>query len=386
MSSEQHNTGPGPAVDWKQELEKHCQEASEKFGEYYRRHEEWFSLSRLSGIIAAAAGLAWVASGVYIVGEGNRGVVSRFGAYNATSLPGPHWHLPMPIESVSLVNVEQQRYIEVGYNDANRFGKAAAASPDSLMLTRDENIIAVRLAVQYQIDNARDYLFNVKNSESTLKQLTESVLRTVIGRNDMDFVLTEGRSQIVADIKDDIQKGLNDYQAGIRIASVNLQDAQPPEEVQGSFEDAIRAREDKQRLINEAEAYSNEIIPKARGAAGRILQEAQAYAAEKIAKANGETQRFDQLRIEYDKNPAITRKRLYLEAKEKLYANTHKILVETGQAPALYLPMPPGQTANTAHGPSQTNSDAPMSIEPHSNDKASGHKSASDLRPSRSKP
>ena len=382
MSSEKpEESTSNPTADWKRELEKAGRELHDRGSEFYHRHQGWFSLSRVGAVLASAAGLVWLGSGVYIVDQGNRGVVSRFGAYHETALPGPHWHWPAPLESVSIVNVEQQRYIEVGY-DAPRFGKAAAASPDSLMLTRDENIIAVRLAVQYQIDNARDYLFNVKNAEATLKQLTESVLRAVIGRNDMDFVLTEGRSQIVGEIKSQIQSGLDAYHAGIRIASVNLQDAQPPEDVQGAFEDAIRAREDKQRLINEAEAYSNEIIPKARGAAGRIVQEAQAYAAEKIAKAQGETERFEQLLTEYDKSPAITRKRLYLEAKEKLYSNTHKILVETAQAPALYLPMAGSQAPAN---PAAIASEPAISSDNANFDKATPHRS-NDLRPSRSKP
>lgn len=252
------------------------------------------------------------------------------------------------------------------------------------MLTSDENIIAVRLAVQYQINSARDYLFNVKNSEATLKQLTESVLRGVIGRNNMDFVLTEGRSQIVAEIKQEIQQVMDDYHAGIVVASVNLQDAQPPEEVQGAFEDAIRAREDKQRLINEAEAYSNEIIPKSRGAASRILQEAEAYAAEKVAKARGETERFDQLLVEYEKNPAITRKRLYLEAKEKLYASTNKIVMDTDQPPAIYMPMQ--QTAAPQAQPGMTREQPEQTVEPHAAAKANNVRVANpELRPSRSK-
>lgn len=375
---------PSPEPEWKQEIEKQLKFLTEKLAGLQRNYLSSISLSKLAGIGGGLITVGWLASGLYIVGEGNRGVVTRFGGYVETAKPGPHWHWPRPIEAVDIVNVEQQRYIEVGY-DAARFGKAAAASPDSLMLTRDENIIAVRLAVQYQIDDARDYLFNVKNTEATLKQLTESVLRAVIGRNDMDFVLTEGRSQIVAEIKQHIQSGLDGYHAGIRIASVNLQDAQPPEDVQGAFEDAIRAREDKQRLINEAQAYSNEIIPKARGAAARIVQEAQAYAAEKIAKAQGETERFEQLLVEYDKNPTITRKRLYLEAKEKLYATTPKLLIEGGQAPALYLPMP--ATAPAASRPNSPGGDHDPSLsESHAADKTPVRKSVSDLRPSRSKP
>ncbi len=388
MSSENQNASKQtpPPDDWKIEFEKQWKVISDRANEFYNGHRSLFSWSKLGGFAGGALALSWLASGIYIVGEGNRGVVTRFGAYTETTKPGLQWHIPVPVEQVTIVNVEQQRFIEVGYNDSSRQLKSSSSLPqESLMLTSDENIITVRLAVQYQINNARDYLFNIRNGENTLKQLTESVLRAVIGRNNMDFVLTEGRSQIVAEVKDQIQSAMNDYKAGIVITSVNLQDAQPPEEVQGAFEDAIRAREDKQRLINEAEAYSNEIIPKARGAAARIVQEAEAYEAEKIAKAKGETERFDQLLVEYEKNPAITRKRLYLEAKEKLYASTNKIVVSTDQAPALYMPMQqsvahqPAQSANTVE------SDA--GAEQHAVDKSSARKSANnELRPSRSKP
>lgn len=386
MSSEKQNASKQtPQPDWKLEFEKQLKAVSDKTTDFYNDHKELFSLSKISAILGGSLGLAWLISGIYIVDEGNRGVVSRFGAYTETTMPGPHWHLPLPIEAVSIVNVEQQRFIEVGYSDASRMAKSSVIPQESLMLTSDENIIAVRLAVQYQINNARDYLYNVKGSENTLKQLTESVLRGVIGRNSMDFVLTEGRSQIVAEVKDEIQQAVDGYKAGIVIASVNLQDAQPPEEVQGAFEDAIRAREDKQRVINEAEAYSNEIIPKARGAAGRVVQEAEAYAAEKVAKAKGETERFDQLLVEYEKNPAITRKRLYLEAKEKLYSSTNKIVVNTDQAPALYMPVQQGMApAHTALSPT---AEPALTPEAHNMERAPAHKvSGNELRPSRSKP
>lgn len=386
MSSEKQNASKQtPQSDWKLEFEKQFKAVSDKANDFYNDNKGMFSLSKVSAILGGSLGLAWLISGIYIVDEGNRGVVTRFGAYADTTMPGPHWHFPLPIENVSIVNVEQQRFIEVGYSDASRMNKSTVVPQESLMLTSDENIIAVRLAVQYQINDAKNYLFNVKNSENTLKQLTESVLRAVIGRNNMDFVLTEGRSQIVAEVKDEIQKALNSYQAGIIIASVNLQDAQPPEEVQGSFEDAIRAREDKQRLINEAEAYSNEIIPKARGASARIVQEAEAYAQEKVAKAKGETERFDQLLVEYEKNPAITRKRLYLEAKEKLYSSTHKIIVNTDQAPALYMPMQQAVQV-TNHSVTATASEPELSSDQHNGEKNAVRKlNNNELRPSRSK-
>ena len=386
MSSEKPNTSnQTPPPDWKAEFDKHWHKVSQRSADFYNDHKQLFKLSNIGAALGGAMALTWLASGVYIVDEGNRGVVTRFGAYTETTQPGPHWHLPLPIEKVKIVNVEQQRFIEIGYRDSSRFAKAATIPQESLMLTSDENIINVRLAVQYQINNAKDYLFNVKDNEATLKQLTESVERAVIGRNNMDFVLTEGRSEIVAEIKREIQSAMDDYHAGVTIASVNLQDAQPPEEVQGSFEDAIRAREDKQRLINEAEAYSNEIIPKARGAAARLMQEAEAFEAEKIAKAKGETERFDQLLVEYEKNPAITRKRLYLEAKEKLYSGSNKILIESERnASQFYMPLP---AANQAANNVVSRSAAEPELNAEGADKGNAHKAnvSSDLRPSRSK-
>jgi membrane protease subunit HflK len=386
MSSEKQNTSKQtPQSDWKLELDKQWKQVSTKAGDFFNDHKSMFSLTNIAAAVGGTLTVVWLASGVYIVDQGNRGVVSRFGAYSETTLPGPHWHIPAPIESVANVNVEQQRFIEVGYTDSSRVNKSAVIPQESLMLTSDENIITVRLAVQYQINNARDYLFNVKNNENTLKQLTESVERAVIGRNNMDFVLTEGRSQIVAEIKQQIQEAMDGYKAGISIASVNLQDAQPPEEVQGAFEDAIRAREDKQRLINEAEAYSNEVIPKARGAASRIIQEAEAYEAEKVAKAKGETERFDQLLVEYEKSPAITRKRLYLEAKEKLYSSTNKIMLNDDQSsPMMYMPLP--QTMTQHAQPAASHTEPELSSEPHNGDKNGVRKSTgNELRPSRSK-
>lgn len=386
MSSEKHNTTQQtPQPDWKFEFERHWKTVCQKSIDYFLSHKQHFSLSKICYIVGGGSLLFWLASGVYIIDQGNRGVVTRFGAYSETTQPGPNWHIPLPIEKVTIINVEQQRFIEVGYRGNSRGSKPEIIPQESLMLTTDENIVNVRLAVQYQINNARDYLYNVKGNEATLKQLTESVERAVIGRNNMDYVLTEGRSEIVAQIKHDIQSAMDDYKAGITIASVNLQDAQPPEEVQGAFEDAIRAREDKQRLINEAEAYSNEIIPKARGAASRLLLEAEAYEAEKVAKATGETRRFEQLLVEYEKAPAITRKRLYLEAKEKLFSSTNKVIVEAGQTgPQLYMPL---QNAVSHQTPDNKSSVAESTTESAAVEKNHGQNTSSNpLRPSRSKP
>lgn len=385
MSSDPNQPGqPTPPPDWKTAVENYWQALSLRINGLVQGYQQQLNWASLSSGIAAVLGVIWLGSGVYIVDEGNRGVVTRFGAYIDTTSPGPHWRLPWPMEKVKIVNVEQQRFIELGYRDSRAAAKTAIIPQESLMLTADENIVSVRLAVQYQIHNAKDYSFNLKDTEATLKQLTESVERAVIGANNMDFILTEGRSEIVAEIKRQVQAGMDAYQSGITIASVNLQDAQAPEEVQGAFEDAIRASEDKQRLINEAQAYSNEVIPKARGAASRLIQEAAAFEAEKIAKAKGETERFEQLLVEYEKNPAITRKRLYLEAKEKLYSGSNKILIESERnAAQFYLPLPQPDSSGKSLS---AHSDAAASVDGQV-DKNLGRKEmpVSSIRPSRSK-
>lgn len=293
-------------------------------------------------IVAIIAVVGWLIASIYIVNEGERGVVLRFGRFLDTTMPGPHLRL-FPIDRVEIVNLEQRRFREIGY----RSGSGGARQPairsvpkEALMLTQDENIVDVRLAVQYQIDNPRAYLFNVLDPESMLVQVVESATRETIGKSTMDFVLTEGRSAIVGDIQKLSQRILNQYATGLQIITVVLQDAQPPEEVQDAFADAIKAREDEQRLKNEAEAYSNEVIPRARGQAARRLQEASAYKEQVVAQAQGETSRFNQLLAAYQKAPAVTRERLYLETMESVLSQTSKVLVDVkGTNNLLYLPL-----------------------------------------------
>ncbi|MGZ8144100.1 MAG: FtsH protease activity modulator HflK, partial [Methylosarcina sp.] len=211
---------------------------------------------------------------------------------------------------------------------------------EALMLTRDENYVDVRLVVQYQVKDAKDFLFNVVDPAKTLKQVTESAERGVIGSSNMDFVLTEGRAEVVTQIKKEIQTILDGYVTGIQVTTVNLRDAQPPEQVQNAFEDVIKAREDEQRLINEAQAYANDVVPKARGAAARKLQEAEGYKEQVIAQAEGETNRFSKLLAEYSKAPEVTRKRLYLESMESVLAGANTIMVDVKSSNnLLYLPL-----------------------------------------------
>ncbi len=292
------------------------------------------------GLLAGIGLLVWGLSGIYIIDEGNRGVVLRFGEYAETTQPGPHWRFPAPIDELLIVNVEQQRFIEVGYRSGGGQGTSGSVPREALMLTKDENIVDVRLAVQFTVKDAKNFLFSLKDPSDTLKQATESAQRAVVGKHAMDYLLTEGRSEIVAEIESDIQGIMDSYQSGVRVTSVNLQDAQPPEQVQGAFEDAIKAREDEQRLKNEAEAYSNEVIPKARGAAARLTQQAEGYKAKTVAEAEGNASRFSQLLTEYEKAPEVTRKRLYIDAMEGVLSNSEKVLVDVKNGNNLmYLPL-----------------------------------------------
>jgi len=275
-------------------------------------------------VVAVAA---WVLSGIYIIDEGKRGVVLRFGKYLETTQPGPHWR-PRFIDEVEVVDVEARRFVEIGYRSGGRQGGGGTVLRESLMLTEDENIVDLQLAVQYQVSDARNFLFNVRDPVETLFSVSESAIREVVGKDKMDFVLTEGRSEVVAETKTEIQKTLDIYQTGIVVTNVNLRDAQPPEEVQASFEDAIKAREDEQRLKNEAEAYANEVVPKARGEAARILEESVAYRDQVIAAAEGEASRFTQVLAEYEKAPEVTRERLYIESLESVLGNSTKIMLD----------------------------------------------------------
>jgi membrane protease subunit HflK len=296
---------------------------------------------RAAGLIAVIGLAIWALTGLYLVDEGSRGVVTRFGRYVETTLPGLHWHISAPIETVEVVNIQKQRFLEIGYRSGGRQQSVGSVlKEEALMLTEDENIIDIRLAVQYQIKDARAYLFNVLDPDVTLKHVIESAQRAVIGKNTMDFVLTEGRGRVADDIKTEIQQTLDQYRTGIQVSNVSLVDAQPPDEVQSAFEDAIKAREDEQRFKNEAEAYANEVVPKARGAAARLMEESQAYKQRAISRAEGEASRFKQLLAEYEKAPEVTRERMYLDAMQDIFEQTGTLLVDTkGSNNILYLPI-----------------------------------------------
>lgn len=310
------------------------------------------------GLIVLVVLVIWLAYDmIHIIQPAERGVVLRFGKYVATLQSGPNIRLPWPIETVTKVDVDQIRNAEIGYR-SGAGEQSGSIERESLMLTQDENIVDAKLAVQYKIKSASDYLFNVTNPDMTLRQATESALREVIGQGKMDFVLTEGRTEIAEHVHSRTQAILDNYKSGLLLTSVNLQDAQPPEQVQHAFADAVKAREDEQRLKNEAEAYANDVIPRARGAAAREIEEANAYKGQVIAKARGEANRFEQVLTEYQKAPAVTRERLYLDAVQSVLANTSKVLVDIRQGNnVLYLPldrMLQGKTAVRPVEPAET--------------------------------
>ncbi len=276
------------------------------------------------GLVIAILLVFWIATGFYKVEEAERGVVLRFGNHVETTQRGLHWHLPIPIEHVEKVDVTRVYTIPI----------------NSTMLTQDENIVDIHGTVQYQIDNAEKYLFNVRNPNISLSQITESALRQSIGRSKMDYVITEGRGEIAIQVRGIIQGVVNNYQTGLNIFKVNIQNAKPPEAVKDAFDDVTQAREDEERFKNEAEAYRNEVLPKARGASARMREEADAYKNEVIAKAEGEAERFEQLLKEYKKAPQITRDRLYLDMMESVLSNSSKVMVDVeGGNNLLYLPL-----------------------------------------------
>ena len=306
------------------------------------------SSSNNSGVSKAAKGsfkyvlilavLVWLLTGIYIVDPAERGVVLRFGAFQTSTTQGPHWHIPYPIESVYKVNVEQVRAAEIGFrNTQNSY--SGGVSSESLMLTKDENMVDVKLAVQYKIADAQSYLFNVYNPEMTLSHVIQSVIRQVVGDNTMDHVLTTGRDQVAQEVKTASQALLNDYGVGLLITAVTMQDAQPPIQVKAAFDDVVKAREDEQRYINEAKAYANDIVPKARGASQRLLAEAEAYKSQIVSKSEGEAYRFTQILTEYLKAPVVTKERLYRETLEEVLSSTNKVIVDSSSNSLMYLPI-----------------------------------------------
>ena len=299
------------------------------------------------GIIVALVVLVWLASGFYIVDEGRRGVVTRFGKYTETTQPGPRWHLPYPIETAELVDFSQVKTIEIGYRNSpkNKVDKEA------LMLTDDENIIDIQFAVQYNIKTADAYLFDVRKPDLIVAFIAQTAMGEVVGKAKMDFALYEGREQIAKSAEKLMQEMLDRYATGIYVQKVTLQNVQPPDKVQAAFDDAVKAGQDRERFRNEGQAYANDVVPRARGNASRLLEEANGYQAEVVQKAVGDASRFKQILVEYAKAPAVTRERLYLDMMQTVVGNASKVLIDQKAGNSLlYLPLDKliQQSANAA--------------------------------------
>ena len=276
------------------------------------------------GLVFAAAVVIWAASGFYTVDEAERGVILQFGKFHDIAQPGLHWHIPTPIQAVEKVNVA----------GVERFKHSTR------MLTADENIVQVDLVVQFRRADPRAFLFNVRTPEETLSEVSESAIREVVGKRTLDFVLTEGRAEVGQQTREIIQSTLDSYGAGIEVTSVNLQDANFPAQVEAAVQDAIKAREDRDRLALEAQSYANDIVPRARGNAARLLQDAEAYRAQIIADAEGDAARFTALREEYERAPEVTRKRLYYETMEQVLGGSNKVILDVeGSGSLMYLPI-----------------------------------------------
>jgi membrane protease subunit HflK len=292
-----------------------------------------------AGVILVIIVVLWMASGFYVVDEREHAVVTRFGRYIETvDKSGLHWHLPTPIEQRELVNVTEVRSLEVGIASSN------GTNEEGTMLTGDQNIIQMQLEIQYNIKSARDFLYNNRlnsiDGRDIVKQTAETAIREVVGRNKVDYVLNEGRGKIAEDTQALMQALLNKYGSGISITRVNISDVQPPEPVQAAFADAVKARQDRARLVNEGRAYANDVIPKASGMAARLEEESQGYRQQVVSRAQGDTERFKQVLSEYTKAPQVTRQRLYLETMQQVYTNSTKVVVDQKAGNnLLYLPL-----------------------------------------------
>lgn len=287
-------------------------------------------------MLAALVAVVWLASGFYIVDASQRGVVLQFGRFQETTDPGLRWRLPWPIQSHEVVNLSGVRTVEIGYRGSER----NKVPKEALMLTDDENIVSVQFAVQYLLKDPMNYIFKNRFPDEAVVQAAETAIRENVGKSRMDFVLYEGRDVIAANTQKLIQDILDRYETGIQIRSVTMQSTQPPEQVQAAFDDAVKAGQDRERHKNEGQAYANDVIPRARGAASRLAEEANGYRGRIIATAEGDASRFKQILVEYSKAPEVTRNRLYLETLQQVYSNTSKVMVDAkGSGNLLYLPL-----------------------------------------------
>lgn len=304
--------------------------------------------------ILAIIALLWMATGFYIVDQGSLGVVQRFGKFQEMTESGPRWHLPFPLERVTVVNMEQVRRLEVGYRSlGGAEGTKNKVPKEALMLTEDENIIELQFAVQYNLKNAKEYLFNNRDTDAAVASVAETAIREVVGKNKLDDLLQKG----LADTSDRMQVILDNYKTGVNVISVSLQSALPPEQVQEAFEDVNRANQDNQRQVNEGQGYANDVIPKARGTASRLIAESAGYKLKIESEARGNTSRFDQILAQYNNSPEVTRQRLFLDAQESILSSVSKIVVDQKAGNSmLYLPLDKLISATGANVPQSSQS------------------------------
>ena len=290
------------------------------------------------GVILAAALLVWLGTGFFIVQEGQQAVITQFGKYHSTVGAGFNWRMPYPIQRHELVFVTQIRSVDIGRDTIIK----ATGLRESAMLTEDENIVEIKFAVQYRLNDARAYLFESRNPTEAVVQSAETAVREVVGKMKMDAVLAEERDQIAPRVRNLMQTILDRYNVGIEIAGVNLQQGgvRPPEQVQAAFDDVLKASQERDRAKNEAEAYANDVVPRARGTASRLLEEAEGYRARIVAQAQGDSQRFSSVLAEYQKAPQVTRERMYLDTMQEIYTNVTKVMVDSkAGSNLLYLPL-----------------------------------------------
>jgi membrane protease subunit HflK len=339
--------GPGGGNQGPPDLDELWRNFNRKLGELFGRRRRnggdepprGVSPAQFGGGGAILAGLVfvvWAASGFYIVEAASRGVVLTFGRYSNETQPGLRWRMPWPVQSHEIVNLQSVRTLEVGYRNNVR----TKVLKESLMLTDDENIVDLQFAVQYTVKDARDFIFNVRRPDETAQQVAETAMREVIGKSKMDGILYENREEIAIKARQLMQAIHDRYGTGIAISTVTIQAAQPPEQVQAAFDDAVKAGQDRERQKNEGQAYANDVIPRARGTASRLLQEAEGYKQRVIANAEGDASRFKQVLTEYAKAPGVTRERIYLETIQQVLSSTNKIILDyKGSGNLLYLPL-----------------------------------------------
>ena len=290
-----------------------------------------------AGVIALVVALIWLGTGFFIVQEGQQAVITQFGKFKTSVGAGFNWRLPYPIQKHELIFVTQIRSVDVGRDTVIK----ATGLRESAMLTEDENIVEIKFAVQYRLSDARAFLFESKNPSEAVVQAAETAVREVVGKMKMDAALSEERDQIAPRVRELMQKILDRYKVGIEVVGINLQQGgvRPPEQVQTAFDDVLKAGQERERAKNEAQAYANDVVPRAVGSASRLKEESEAYKSRIVAQASGDAQRFKSVLAEYQKAPQVTRDRMYLEAMQQIYSNVTKVVVDSKQGSLMYLPL-----------------------------------------------